>query len=89
MEKGLNSRNSLTKIQKSYKKTHAAKSSLDETVLKHFDGCNTPSSINIRSSLQASLMRNTFNNFKSPVKSQESGMSKLKSKKTTKKPNLK
>jgi len=29
MEKGLNSRNSLTKIHKTYKKSHASKSSLD------------------------------------------------------------
>lgn len=36
MEKGLYSRNSLTKSHKAYKKTRASLSSLDETTLKHF-----------------------------------------------------
>ncbi len=35
MEKGLNSRNSVTKSHKVYKKTHASQSSLDEAGFKH------------------------------------------------------
>ena len=70
MEKGLNDRNSVSKMRKSYKKTHASKSSLDEAVLKHFDLNNMPMNNNIQSSLQYSIIRNSHNKFKSPTKSE-------------------
>lgn len=70
MEKGLYSGNSLTKTHKLYKKNRGSLSSLDESALKHYEQFPSSSLTNFRKYLQNPSMRNTFADFKSPLKTQ-------------------
>lgn len=70
MEKGLYSGNSLTKTHKLYKKNRGSLSSLDESALKHYEKFPSSSLTNFRKYLQNPSMRNTFADFKSPLKTQ-------------------
>lgn len=78
MEKGLNSRNSLSKVHKTLKKGHSYKSSFDETTLKCYENSLSPCISNLRDNLQHSIYRNTYNGCNPSVKSQELDNQKVK-----------